>query len=173
MCDLYIVGEILRPHGNRGEVVVRPLTDNLSTLTKARRLFLGHTQEKPVNVLKVRIHKGAPIMLFEGVENMDQAEGIRGQMLCLPRDELLPLQDGEYFLHDLIGLTLLDHWGTEVGRVDRILETAGPPLLAGDKTGGGGFLVPFASGTIGDVDLKKGTITLTDLPGLVDEEDRV
>jgi 16S rRNA processing protein RimM len=94
-------------------------------------------------------------------------------VLCLPREELLPLQEGEFFLHDLVGLTLLDHRGEVVGRVDRITETAGPPLLTGSKTNGEPFMVPFTLGTIQDVDLEKSTITLVDLPGLVDDRDRV
>jgi 16S rRNA processing protein RimM len=169
MCDLYIIAEILRPHGNRGEVAVRPLTDHLPTLTGAARVYLGQTQEKPVKVLNVRIHKELPLMLLEGINNIGEAQSIKGQVLCLPREELLPLQDGEFFLYDLIGLTLLDHRGETAGRVQRIIETPGPPLLAGETAKGKPFMVPFTHGTIKEVDLEKKTITLVDLPGLIDE----
>ena len=173
MCDLYIIAEILRPHGNRGEVAVRPLTDHLSTLTGAQRVYLGQTPGRPVQVLSVRIHKGIPLMLLDGISDIGEAQKVRGQVLCLPREELLPLQEGEFFLHDLVGLALLDHRGEVVGRVDRITETAGPPLLTGSKTNGEPFMVPFTPGTIQNVDLEKSTITLVDLPGLVDDRDRV
>jgi len=173
MCDLYVVGEILRPHGNRGEVAVRPLTDHLPTLLDAQRIFLGTTPENPVRILGTRIHKGVPLIMIEGIDNIDRAQELRGMMLCLPRDELLPLQEGEFFLHDLIGLIVLDHRRETVGKVDRILETAGAPLLAGTRMNGGSFMIPFASGTIEEANLEKGTIILADLPGLVDERDRV
>jgi 16S rRNA processing protein RimM len=169
MCDLYAIAEILRPHGNRGEVAVRPLTDHLPTLTGAERVYLGQTPGRPLRVLNVRIHKGTPLMMLDGISDIDKAEKIKGDVLCLPREELQPLQDGEFFLHDLIGLTLLDHRGEKVGQVDRILETVGPPLLAGEKPNGESFMVPFTHGTIEEVNLDECTISLTNLPGLIDE----
>ena len=167
MDDLYMIAEILRPHGRRGEVVLRPCTDHLATLTGARHVFLGPLSDSPVRVLGVRMHKGAPLLKLDGIDDMNKAETLRGVAVCLPLGDLTPLQEGEYFLHDLVGLILLDHNGTRIGEVDRILETGGPPVLAGDREDGKPFLVPFASGTIQDVDLKAGTILLVDLPGLI------
>lgn len=169
MDDLYMIAEILRPHGRRGEVVLRLCTDHLSTLTGANRVFLGQLSGDPVRVLGVRMHKGAPLLKLDGIDDMDKAETLRGVAVCLPLGDLLPLREGEYFLHDLVGLILLDHNGIRIGRVDRILETGGPPVLSGDREDGKPFMVPFASGTIKDVDLAKGTILLVDLPGLIDD----
>ena len=168
MDDLYIIAQILRPHGHRGEVVLRPFTDHLPTLTGAKQVFLGQVSGDPVGVISVRLHKGAPLLKLDGIDDMNKAESLRGMVVCLPVDDLSPLQEGEYFLHNLVGLTLLDHGGTKVGKVDRILETGGPPVLAGNRTDGEPFMVPFAQGTIQDVDLDAGTIQMVNLPGLVD-----
>lgn len=167
MDDLFIVAQILRPHGRRGEVVVRPLTDHLPTLTEAERFFLGPEPGEPVEVLRIRMHKGLPLISLGGIDTIDKAQSLRGKVLCLPRGELRPLEEGEFFLHDLEGLTLQDHEGNIVGKISHILQTGGPPLLAGKKPGGKEFFVPFASGTISEVDLEAGTIRLTRLPGLV------
>ena len=64
---------------------------------------------------------------------------------------------------------VLDSSRAEVGPVDGIVETGGPPLLEGKLGSGKQFLVPFSPGTIDEVDLEKGIIRLTDLPGLFDE----
>ncbi len=130
-------------------------------------MFLGSDPGEPLEVLGVRMHKGLPMILLKGVDTIEKARSLRGKVLCLPGEELLPLEEGEYFLHDLEGLTLQDHEGKTVGKISHILQTGGPPLLAGKKRGGGEFLVPFASGTISEVDLEAGTIRLTCLPGLV------
>lgn len=167
MKDLFIVAEILRAHGRRGDVVVRPLTDNLETLINAARVYLGLEASEPVSVQNIRLHKGNPLLKLEGIDDMDGALALKGVVVCLPREELIPLEEGEYFLHDLVGLTLLDHLGNEVGPVERIVETGGPPVLAGPGPGGKEFMVPFASGTIEEVDLDGGTIRLVDLPGLI------
>lgn len=167
MKDLFIVAEILGAHGRRGDVVVRPLTDNLETLINAARVYLGLEASEPVSVQNIRLHKGNPLLKLEGIDDMDGALALKGVVVCLPREELIPLEEGEYFLHDLVGLTLLDHLGNEVGPVERIVETGGPPVLAGPGPGGKEFMVPFASGTIEEVDLDGGTIRLVDLPGLI------
>lgn len=171
MKDLFIVAQVLRPHGRRGEVVLRPLTDHLETLTGAARVYLGLTATEPAEVERIRLHKGSPLLKLAGVNDMDGAQALKGTQVCLPKEDLVPLQEGEYFLHDLIGLTVLDHSGREVGPVEHILETGGPPLLNGPGRGGKAFLVPFAGGTIDEVDLEKGTIRLVDLPGLLQEAD--
>jgi len=169
MKDLFIVAEVLRPHGLRGEVVVRPLTDHLETLTGAARVYLGLEATEPVDVENIRLHKGNPLLKLAGIHNMDDALALKGQEICLPREELTPLAEGEYFLHDLIGLTVLDHLGNEVGPIERIVETGGPPVLTGPGPDGEEFMIPFAPGTIDEVDLEMRTITLTNLPGLVGE----
>ena len=169
MKDLFIVAEVLRPHGLRGEVVVRPLTDHLETLTGAARVYLGREALTPVDVEGIRLHKGNPLLKLAGIHNMDDALALKGQEICLPREELTPLAEGEYFLHDLIGLTVLDHLGNEVGPIERIVETGGPPILTGPGPDGEEFMVPFAPGTVDEVDLEAGTIVLVNLPGLIDE----
>ena len=169
MKDLFIVAEVLRPHGLRGDVVVRPLTDHLETLTGAARVYLGLEATEPVDVENIRLHKGSPLLKLAGIDDMDGALALKGQMICLPKEELTPLQEGEYFLHDLVGLTVLDHLGNEVGPVQKIVETGGPQILTGPGPDGEEFMIPFAPGTIDEVDLDKRTIRLINLPGLVDE----
>jgi 16S rRNA processing protein RimM len=168
MKDLFIVAEILRAHGHRGDVVARPLTDYVGTLTDAVRIYLGQEASEPLIIQKIRLHKGNYLLKLEGVDDMNDALALKGQKICLPKEELTPLQEGEYFLHDLVGLTVLDHLGNEVGPVEAIMETGGPQVLTGPGQDGKEFMIPFSPGTIDEVDLKKGTIRLVDLPGLLD-----
>ena len=169
MKDLFIVGQVLRPHGRRGEVALRPMTDHLETLTGATHLYLGQDATEPLMVEQIRMHKGIPLLKLAGVDDIDKALTLKGIEICLPGAELMPLEDGEYFLHDLVGLTLLDHRGERVGLVESFMETGGPPLLTGTRSDGETFIVPFASGTIDEVDMEIGTIKLVDLPGLIEK----
>jgi 16S rRNA processing protein RimM len=164
--ELIIVAEIIRPHGIRGDVVLRPLTDNPETITEAAHLYLGLEAGSPTAVEKVRIHKGAPLLKLAGINSIEDAEKIKGKPLCLPVDELAPLEEGEYFLHDLAGLQVKDVSGNLVGTVDWIMDTGGSPVLMIPAPRGGEMMVPFSSGTIEGVDLEKGVITMADLPGL-------
>lgn len=167
MKDLFIVANILRPHGRRGEVVLRPVTDHMETLTGAASVYLGQASTQPTPVEGIRLHKGNPLLKLAGVDDVDSALALKGIEICLPLEALTPLENGEYFLHDLVGLTLFDHKGGEIGPVESFMETGGPPLMMGTRLDGDAFIVPFASGTVDEVDLEKGTIKLVDLPGLV------
>jgi len=169
MKDLFNVAQILRPHGLRGEVILRPLTDHIETLTGAAHVYLGQEAADPLVVEGIRFHKNSPLLKLQGIDDRDSALTLKGQMICVPKEDLTPLDEGEYFLHDLVGLTVVDHLGAEVGPVEHIQETGGPPLLTGPGSNGKEFMVPFAPGTIDEVDLDKGTIRLVNLPGLIDK----
>jgi 16S rRNA processing protein RimM len=135
----------------------------------ATTVYLGLNSNTPITVQKARLHKGNPLLKLEGIDDMDEALALKGVDICLPKEELAPLEEDEFFLHDLVGLTVLDYDGNNVGKVDGIMETGGPPLLTIARGDGKEFLVPFASGTIEDVDSDAGIIRLADLPGLIDE----
>jgi 16S rRNA processing protein RimM len=172
---MIIVAEILRPHGIKGEVVLRLHTDHPETVTGAEELYLGADTENPLKVETARMHKNRPLMKLESVDSIDRAQELKGEFLYLPEDQLQPLEDGEYFLHDLTGLTLLDSTSKILGTVKWIMETGGPPVLVGtlapegSEDPGKEFMVPFSSGTIAEVDLEAGTIRISNLPGLIDE----
>jgi 16S rRNA processing protein RimM len=141
----------------------------METLMDASRIYLGPEATEPVRVEGIRLHKGSPLLKLAGVDDMDSACSLKGARICLPLEELEPLDEGEYFLHDLVGLTVMDHKGETVGRVDNFVQTPGPPLMALTGPSGKEILIPFASGTVSDVDLEQGSITLVDLPGLVED----
>lgn len=164
--DLIIVAEILRPHGRRGDVVLRPLTDRPETLMGAAHLYLGLDASAPTGVDRIRLHKGAPLLKLTDTDSMDQAHALRGQVLCLPREELAPLEEGEYFLHDLVGLAVVDSSGSPLGPVNWVMDTGGAPVLMIPAPSGGEMMVPFAPGTIEDVDLDAGVIRMAALEGL-------
>ena len=147
---------------------MRTQTDHIETLTSAPKVYLGQKADQPMEVEGVRLHKGSPLLKLQGVNNMDEALSLKGVEICLPGEELAPLEEGEYFLHDLVGLTVLDHRGSEVGPVENFMETGGPPLLVILGPDGKEFLIPFASGTIDEVDLDGGTIRIANLPGLIE-----
>jgi len=168
MKDLFIVAQILRPHGRRGEVVLRLHTDHLETVTGARQVYLGQESIEPVKVEGIRLHKDRPLLKLAGIDDMDAALALKGRMICRPKEDLEPLDDGEYFLHNLVGLTVLDHLGRKIGTMEAFVETGGPVLMAVPGLNGRELLIPFASGTVDEVNLEEGTITLVDLPGLIE-----
>ena len=114
------------------------------------------------------MHKGAGLLKLAGIDSIDAAKALRGKVICLPKDELPPLESGEFFLHDLVGLDVVDHNGDEIGSTEWILETGGTPVLIVTTPDGEEIMIPFSPDAVGEVSLEENRITLADLPGLLE-----
>jgi 16S rRNA processing protein RimM len=119
MDDLILVGRIARTHGIRGHVIVNPETDFADDrFVPGRVLHLempgGPTQ---MTIASVRFHLGRPIVEFEGLESIEDAELLIGAELRMPEAELPPLPGGTFYRHDLVGCEVRQIDGQVVGRV--------------------------------------------------------
>jgi hypothetical protein len=92
---------------------------------------------EPVTIASVRFHQGRPIVGFDGVETMDDAEALVGAELKVPESELPPLPGGTYYRHDLVGCEVTDTDGQAIGRVTVRGRAAGAEP-AGDSPGRAG-----------------------------------
>jgi 16S rRNA processing protein RimM len=146
--DLVQVGRIERPHGLNGEVVVGPLTDFPderfvagATLVTARpgQAPAGAT----LTIEDVRWHKGRPLVLFAGVESVEDAEALRGQGLWIAAAARPALEPGLFYETDLVGCRVETADGQAVGAVARVEGAPGASVLAID-TPSGEVLVPLA-----------------------------
>lgn len=152
--DFVLVGTIERPHGLRGEVVVKPLTDfpDLrfvpgAALTTARA---GRTPDgtSALRVDDVRWHKDRPLVLFEGVETVEAAEALRGLGLWIAAADRPALEPGLFYEADLVGCRVetVDGPGgpgATIGTVLRVDGVPGASMLV-IETPHGEVLVPLA-----------------------------
>lgn len=97
----------------------------------------------------------------------DEAGRLRGVRLAVPRVDLPALQEGEYFLHDLLGLEVVGAEGERIGRVEDVYELPGGPLL-GVRARGGERLIPFRREIVDEVDLERGRLRVTLPEGLLE-----
>ena len=110
MSDLLLMGRVGRPHGVRGELKAVPETDDPQRFTGLARVFLGASEatanEVAVEGVRFQYPKGRTVVLLAlaGVDSVEAAEDLRGQLLFAHPDDLPPLDEGEAFLHDLVGL---------------------------------------------------------------------
>jgi len=131
------IGRVVRPHGLRGEVVVELVTNRLERLAPGTELVLaaaGGNGERPVVVKSAHPHSRRYLVRFVGVDGVDAAEGLRNGLLLAPAVE----DPGAFFVHDLIGKTVLDQDGTVRGLVTSVQDNPASDLLVLDD----GQLVP-------------------------------
>jgi 16S rRNA processing protein RimM len=164
-----VIGQIVRPHGIRGEVVVEVTTDDPAARFAAGSELAasGPAAPEALRIEAVRPHQGRLIVAFEGVLDRNAAEELRGIRLCVDSAEIGEPDDPDEF-HDfqLIGLAVVDVDGAPLGEVVRVDHGPAADLLVVRLTDGREALVPFVRAIVPTVDVPAGRIVLTPPPGL-------
>jgi 16S rRNA processing protein RimM len=169
-----IVGTVQKPHGVRGELFVKVETDRPDVVfAPGRVLSLADASGKPLGrsltVERARAFKGG--LLLKAAEiagRTPEVEELRGHTLLIAREEAAPLEEGEVFVHDLVGMEVRS--GEEVvGTVHDVYESPGGYLLAVRRPGKKGeMMVPFVEAVVGRVDIEGRVLELVPLPGLLE-----
>lgn len=159
-----VIGRIVRPHGIKGQVLVALQTDDVQRFNHLERIFLGDTA-LPIGVQAVRPHKGGVILTLHGITTRNQAEPLRGQWVKIPADEAITLDEDEFFVFQIVGLTVLTPGGTVIGQVEDVLFTGANDVYV-VRTPHGELLLPAIADVVHRVDLAAGQIVVTVPPGL-------
>jgi 16S rRNA processing protein RimM len=162
------VGRVLRPHGVRGEVVVAVLSDVPGRFAAGSRLTGVREGGPPVplTIAASRSHKSGAVVRFEGFEDRDRVEELRGLDLEVPRSAVPEAPAGTYYQYELLGCLCRDG-GEELGRVVEVVEDGGGVLLIVEGPGRR-VPVPFVSEFLRGVDVTGGRIDLALPPGLLE-----
>lgn len=156
------VGRVLRPWGLQGALKVESLTDFPDRFEPGERLWLLGAERV---VAESRWQKGALFLKLAGIDDPDAAERLRGALLEAPESSLRPLDEGEYYNHQLIGLSVRTGAGEELGEVRELLPTGGNAVLV-VRGPGGETLLPFIDQVVKSVDLAAGRIVVDLVDGL-------
>ena len=167
-----VVGQIVRPHGIRGEVAVQTSTDEPADRFAAGSVLVTDPAEAgPLTVEYVRgqISSGRIIVAFAGVADRNAADELRGVRLCVDSADIPPPEDPDEF-HDfqLLGLKAFDPDGSCLGEVERVDHAPANDLLVLRLTDGRQALVPFVRAMVPEVDVPGGRLVITPPPGLLD-----
>ncbi|MEO8480604.1 MAG: ribosome maturation factor RimM [Acidobacteriota bacterium] len=172
--SMVTVGRIIRPHGNKGHVIVLSETD-----FGDERFGVGSTlfaerdgRVVPVTITASRPHDGRWVIGIEAIGTMNDAETWRGIELRIPADAMKPLGPGAYYTHDLVGCVVRTTGGQTVGTVGRVDLDVGIPMLVVTE-GSEEVLVPFTDAIIRTVTIGERTIEIEPPPGLLELNRRV
>ena len=154
-----IVGKVGAPHGVKGEVKIIPLTDFPDRFRTMKKITVG---EEIFTVEGQRIAtNGNPIMKFGGVDNRDAAARLTGKIITVSRDETMPLADDEYYAFDIVGLTVYDDNGDEIGMVDAVLKTGSNDVYTVKKSDGVEIFIPALKKVVREIDIKNKRMVIT------------
>ncbi len=166
------VGLITGVHGLRGEVRVEPHTDFPERFKPGLILAMG-SQRQEVEISSSRPHKGLMLIRFVGVNQRSEAEALRGNWLFVSESDAMALDEGIYWIHDLIGLTVQSTSGEHYGTLTDVLSTGANDVYIvrtqAPFNKGKDLLIPAIADVVQSVDLDAGLMSI-DLPsGLVEE----
>jgi 16S rRNA processing protein RimM len=141
-------------HGVQGEVRLKLFADGIDSLAGQKAVFVGGQEYALVGVKPVT--RGATAR-FAGVTDRTAAEALRGQLVEVERAALPPLEEGEYYHADLVGLPCVDRDGAAVGTVAAVENFGAGDLLEVELPDGKRSLIPYREGI---ADLEDGRIVL-------------
>jgi 16S rRNA processing protein RimM len=130
-------------HGVKGELRLKLFTDSIDNLKRHETVYVGGEERRLEN-----IRPGSPgaIARIDGISDRSKAEALRGSLIEVDRSSLPPLQEGEYYHADLIGLVCVTRGGGEIGRVVAVENYGAGDLLEIEQAGGKSSLIPFRPG---------------------------
>ncbi len=139
-----VLAAIAGAHGVGGEVRLKAFAESVENLKRYKRLFVD--DERPLTLVSVRGGGNGAIARFAEIKDRNAAEALRGKLLSIPRSELPPLEEGEFYHADVIGLSCESEAGEPLGHVVAVENFGAGDLLEIEKTDGKRSLIPFRPG---------------------------
>jgi 16S rRNA processing protein RimM len=170
-----VVGHLNKAHGTRGELFLWPLTvDPDGAFAAGTELHLADEAGEapdvsfaPVRVQGARPFKRGFLIKLEGVDSRDQAEWLAGRYLVRPLAEVRPLEEGEVFYHDLLGMSVEAADGVPVGEIVEVYELRPVHMLEVARESGT-VLIPFARDMVRQLDREAKRLVMELPEGLLD-----
>jgi 16S rRNA processing protein RimM len=130
-------------HGIGGEVRLKVFAEGLESLKRHKILHAG---DRPLTLQSVKPGSAGAIARFAEIADRSAAEALRGTLLTVPRAALPPLEEGEYYHADMIGLPCESAAGEDLGQVIAVENFGAGDLLEIERPDGKRALVPFRPG---------------------------
>lgn len=165
----YNVGKIVNTHGIRGEVRVIPTTDFVDErFAKGAKLYLAGQQAEPLELMvaSARPHKGSILVKFVGYDNINDVEAFRNHELQVSEEDQQPLEEGSYYYHQIIGLTVKTVDGRKLGTIKEILSPGANDVWVVQRPNQADLLLPKIDDVVKNVDLVNGIVEVELLEGL-------
>ncbi|MHC5253296.1 ribosome maturation factor RimM [Listeria kieliensis] len=172
MEKMYNVGKIVNTHGLMGEVRVISRTDFKESRYKpGSQLFLFRKNEKEPVALVVkshRTHKNFDLLTFEGYTGINQVENMKEGVLKVAEKDLDALEENAFYFHEIIGCTVYQTDGTELGKITEILTPGANDVWVVKPAKGKDQLIPYIADVVKKIDVQKKEIVIEPMEGLLD-----
>lgn len=171
MIELLQVGQIVNTHGVRGELKIVPSTDFIDYRFKPGNRFIIVTrdgQRHEVELASCRPHRNVLLIALRDHPDMNAVLPYKGGRLMVAGDDLAPLDEGEYYFHQIIGCQVVTEDGAHLGEVTGILQPGANDVWEVRMSDGRMVLIPYIDDVVRDIDVEQKLIVIHLLEGLID-----
>ena len=152
-----VIGRIGAAHGIHGELRVIPLTDFPERFPALREVMVG---DELLHIESVKPQGKNFLMRFREYTVREDAQRLTGRLLTVARADAAPLDEGEYYVFDIVGLTVYDEEDNELGTVENVIRTGSNDVYAVRAEDGREILVPALRTAVLAIDVPGGRMTV-------------
>lgn len=159
------IARIVKAWGVHGQLKLQVLTDLPDRLDRLKRVYVG-PRAAPHDVVRFRRQRNGWFLQLADVPDLDAAKALQGQLVQIAREDAAPLEPGQFYEHQIVGLSVVTADGEPLGQVAEVLATGANDVYVvhGPR---GEVLLPARVEVVRQIDLEAGTMTVTLPPGLL------
>ena len=160
-----LIGKVVNAVGIRGELRVYNYSDSDEIYRITPEIYMG---EELFKVEKVRMQKNMIVLKLKGIEDRNAAELAKGKEIFVTEDDLPELEDGVYYVRDLIGMKVREEDGNYIGTVTDVIQNTAQDLFEIETSEGRSVLIPKVDEFVSDINPEANVITVRLIEGLMD-----
>ncbi len=169
MQEYFEIGQIVNTFGVKGLLKVNPFTDDITRFEKLKKVYVvKNNNMTEIEIEEVKYHKNMVLLKVKGIDDMNNAEKLKGLFLKIHRKDAVKLPEDTYFIVDVIGSKVITDDGINLGKVEDIYSTGSNDIYVVKDELGKQILLPSIKEVILDIDVKKQVVTVHLIKGLVD-----
>ena len=167
MQEYFEIGQIVNTFGIKGMVKVVPYTDDITRFDNLKKVYVEiKNNKKNYEIEEVKYHKDMVLIKFKGIDKVEEAETLRNASLKVERKDAAPLEEGSYYIADLIGMEVYTEDGIILGVLQDIYNTGSNDIYVVRNELGKQILLPAIKEVIKNISLEDNKITVHLLEGL-------
>ena len=162
------IGQIVNTFGIKGFVKVNPWVNDVTRFDDLKKVYIKIRKSlKELEIEEVKYHKNQVLLKFKGIETVEQAEMLRNAILEIDRKDAIPLEEGEYFIADLLESEVYTDEGEKLGIVEDIFNTGSNDIYVVKNELGKSILLPRIKDVFKEIDVENKKIIVHLIEGLI------
>ncbi|NOX89495.1 MAG: 16S rRNA processing protein RimM [Calditrichaeota bacterium] len=166
---MFVVGKILKPHGIKGSVKAEIITSFPEHFLDLEKVFIEQKNQKQAySIEEVRLSNRFVFIKFVEVNSIEEALELRGRYLYIPEEDLIPLGEDEYYIHELIGMKVFDEHGVLLGTLADVWTFSANDVYVLKTVQGEEKLIPAVKQVVKSVNRQQRIMVIHVMEGMLD-----